>query len=511
MVAVYDLGGGTFDAAVLRKTESGFELLGKPGGDRTSGRCGLRRRGRGPCVRALGDVTVRRSAAGRAAPRTGRAATAARLRLDCVQAKENLSYDHETTIVVMLPGVHTEVRLTRAEFEEMISPAVDATVRALGRALQAAGVDAEQVATVLLAGGSSRIPLDLRAHHRAPATPCRGLRAPEALGRVGCRLSGRNRAGVSPSHARPVGSATPVPTPRAGEAPIPQVPPPVPMRRPQATRGLAAADRSPQRQTWVGRRRRRWSSGRRGCRRHAVRTGAAIQRRWGARQCRAPRRAGRWPREPSTFDGPHGRDDPFGRRQRAVAPAVEDSRYDRAEPHLLRSELDLPRRVPEAERQSLRAVSIARSRRLVSATLKASFGDIRGKSVQLATQFGGGRAGLGLRTMGTVHRREGTGFDQCRGQRRASVPSGIRRPAGPGGRRRAGNDHRPGPAGKGRATAAGTGPTEPARLLRSPVVRPAFRRRQCIRRAGRHHGQIVGVVLAHALRRKRLSRPDDLG
>src|SRR4029453_16169058 len=32
VVAVYDLGGGTFDAAVLRKTDSGFEILGKPEG-----------------------------------------------------------------------------------------------------------------------------------------------------------------------------------------------------------------------------------------------------------------------------------------------------------------------------------------------------------------------------------------------------------------------------------------------------------------------------------------------
>jgi molecular chaperone DnaK (HSP70) len=32
VVAVYDLGGGTFDAAVLRRTAGGFELLGRPEG-----------------------------------------------------------------------------------------------------------------------------------------------------------------------------------------------------------------------------------------------------------------------------------------------------------------------------------------------------------------------------------------------------------------------------------------------------------------------------------------------
>ena len=46
----------------------------------------------------------------------------ARLRGDCRDAKEGLSSDTETAIPVMLPSLHTEVRLTRAEFEDMIRP-----------------------------------------------------------------------------------------------------------------------------------------------------------------------------------------------------------------------------------------------------------------------------------------------------------------------------------------------------------------------------------------------------
>src|SRR5256885_12157855 len=37
LVGVYDLGGGTFDASVVRKTETGFEVFGEPGGDETIG------------------------------------------------------------------------------------------------------------------------------------------------------------------------------------------------------------------------------------------------------------------------------------------------------------------------------------------------------------------------------------------------------------------------------------------------------------------------------------------
>ena len=44
----------------------------------------------------------------------------ARLRQDCVLAKEALSVDTETAIPVFLPDRHFDVRLTRADFEDMV-------------------------------------------------------------------------------------------------------------------------------------------------------------------------------------------------------------------------------------------------------------------------------------------------------------------------------------------------------------------------------------------------------
>ena len=78
---------------------------------------------------------------------------------DCVAAKEALSSDTDVTIPVLLPNLQTEVRLTRAEFEQMVRPALADSITALNRALRSAGVTAEQVDSVLLVGGSSRIPL----------------------------------------------------------------------------------------------------------------------------------------------------------------------------------------------------------------------------------------------------------------------------------------------------------------------------------------------------------------
>ena len=88
----------------------------------------------------------------------GRAALT-RLRRDCVEAKEALSADVDTVIPVALPGRSTSVRLTRAELETLIAPALEQTVEATGRALRAANTTTEQLTAIVLVGGSSRIPL----------------------------------------------------------------------------------------------------------------------------------------------------------------------------------------------------------------------------------------------------------------------------------------------------------------------------------------------------------------
>src|SRR5690606_38849457 len=83
----------------------------------------------------------------------------AQLREECVEAKEALSHETDVSIPVMLPQRHTEVRLTRSDFEAMVRPALDETLVALRRTVASAHLELEDVAAVLLVGGSSRIPL----------------------------------------------------------------------------------------------------------------------------------------------------------------------------------------------------------------------------------------------------------------------------------------------------------------------------------------------------------------
>jgi actin-like ATPase involved in cell morphogenesis len=160
-IAVYDLGGGTFDAAVVRKgdpeaapTTAGFGLLGRPEGlERLGGvdfddavfehvYSGL--------PEAFADLDETDPAV---------LAAVARVRRECTEAKEALSSDTDVSIPVLMPAGRGSVRLHRSEFEAMIRPQVEETVAALRAAVASAGLSPEELTAVLLVGGSSRVPL----------------------------------------------------------------------------------------------------------------------------------------------------------------------------------------------------------------------------------------------------------------------------------------------------------------------------------------------------------------
>ncbi|WP_051274395.1 Hsp70 family protein [Cellulomonas sp. URHD0024] len=154
LVAVYDFGGGTFDSAVVLKTGDGYELRGDPDGDEHIG-------GEDVDQAVMNHVA---SALGRAwslldvedpAVRQGLAS----VRESAVLAKETLSHDVEATVPVILPGLTRDVRITRGELERAIRIDVLRTVDVLARTIESAGLTPRDLDSVLLTGGSSRIPL----------------------------------------------------------------------------------------------------------------------------------------------------------------------------------------------------------------------------------------------------------------------------------------------------------------------------------------------------------------
>jgi actin-like ATPase involved in cell morphogenesis len=150
-LAVYDLGGSSFEATVLARRGQAVELVGTPVGIERLGGVDL-----DEAVIALVDEATGGLLADLDPDDDTSAAALVRLRLDCIAAKEALSTDDEAIVPVLLPGRHADVTVSRAAFEERIRPAVARSVEALERAVEAAPV---RPSAVLLVGGSSRVPL----------------------------------------------------------------------------------------------------------------------------------------------------------------------------------------------------------------------------------------------------------------------------------------------------------------------------------------------------------------
>src|SRR5215475_2251127 len=199
-VAVYDLGGGGFTAAVVRKVAADqFVLVGQPeeldlsGLDLDEVVFDHVRSAVGPAWDALDPTDP------------GVLAAVTRLRRGCVAAKEALSADTDVLVPVRLPGVDTQVRLGRAEFEEMIRPAVAETVEALHRALASAGTSSDELAAVLLVGGSARIPLVTQEVSAQLGRPVSASTDPKGIIAMGAALAARG----------------PEPEPATGTLPLP--------------------------------------------------------------------------------------------------------------------------------------------------------------------------------------------------------------------------------------------------------------------------------------------------
>jgi molecular chaperone HscA len=144
LLAVYDLGGGTFDISILRMSRGLFEVLAT-GGDSALGGDDF--------DKAIVDLWLERLHLSDPTPGQRR-----RL-LECArQAKEMLSTDEQATIdCSALAMSSSELTLSRSELEQVITPFVGRTLSACRDTLKDAGV--ESLDRVVLVGGSTRTPL----------------------------------------------------------------------------------------------------------------------------------------------------------------------------------------------------------------------------------------------------------------------------------------------------------------------------------------------------------------
>ncbi|MEP1472561.1 MAG: Fe-S protein assembly chaperone HscA [Halieaceae bacterium] len=146
VIAVFDLGGGTFDISILRLHRGVFEVLAT-GGDTALGGDDF--------DAALVSWILQKSGAG--APT---ASVARQLSALARSVKEQLSDTQSVTFELadILAGA-PPLELNRTGFEELIQTLVKRTLLACRRCLRDAGLDATEIGNVVMVGGSTRVPL----------------------------------------------------------------------------------------------------------------------------------------------------------------------------------------------------------------------------------------------------------------------------------------------------------------------------------------------------------------
>ncbi|MBC3541953.1 Fe-S protein assembly chaperone HscA [Rufibacter sediminis] len=141
-IAVYDLGGGTFDISILRIHQGIFEVLSTNGDTYLGGD-------------DLDRAIVQHWTQQNPALLSLDANQAQAIRLQAEEAKKTLSTQDSFT--TQLDGV--TLSLDRDTFEALITPIVDRTMASCQMALKDAGLQPDQIDTVIMVGGSTRVPL----------------------------------------------------------------------------------------------------------------------------------------------------------------------------------------------------------------------------------------------------------------------------------------------------------------------------------------------------------------
>ncbi len=171
IVAVYDLGGGTFDISILKLHDGIFEVIATNGDTHLGGDDIDNLLITIALDDILGDLgfdfrdnDLRRSAEAVQA-----------IRKAVIEAKIALSSQPSVKLEVELPGGKRYLReITREQFEQLIQPIIDRTVGPCKQALKDADLKPEQIDEVVLVGGSTRIPkvraLVKKLFHREPHT-----------------------------------------------------------------------------------------------------------------------------------------------------------------------------------------------------------------------------------------------------------------------------------------------------------------------------------------------------
>ena len=148
---VVDVGGGTVDATIVETNADGATIVATQSLERLGGNDF----DQAVFAHVMASVDGMIEDLDRRDPEVRR--TLMTLRAGCTTAKEQLSTDTDATVVVKVPGLDTSVRMTRAEFESVIRPQVEAIATLVDRLVAGAGPNG--IDRVITTGGSAAVPL----------------------------------------------------------------------------------------------------------------------------------------------------------------------------------------------------------------------------------------------------------------------------------------------------------------------------------------------------------------
>lgn len=156
-IAVYDFGGGTFDISILEiGSEGTFEVLATNGDTKLGG---------DDFDQVIFDYVMSEFKKETGIDLMGDAMAVQRVRSASEKAKIELSSATQTEInepfIAMNDGVpsNLNITITRAKFEELITPLVERSIEPCKKVLKDSGLQASQINEVILVGGSTRVPL----------------------------------------------------------------------------------------------------------------------------------------------------------------------------------------------------------------------------------------------------------------------------------------------------------------------------------------------------------------
>ena len=156
MVAVYDLGGGTFDVSIIELDAGVVEVRASHGDTQLGGDDFDARLVDFLATRFQDDHQLDPRDDARAMARLSRAAEDAKIALS---TQPFVRIREEYLISQGNRPLHLDVEVARSQFEELIADLVDRTLQSLDTALKDAGITADELDKILFVGGSTRVPL----------------------------------------------------------------------------------------------------------------------------------------------------------------------------------------------------------------------------------------------------------------------------------------------------------------------------------------------------------------